>query len=725
MRKIFRELSVFKKLLFSYMAILLVSVGVMIFFTNTLFVGAVRDALVQRNTDTAAALKNDIDRNIRMIDEIKNSIVLDSDYNTYFRLKDPNGVNTLKNELGKYIYTSSFIDEIALYIYGDDYLYTGTGSYSVPLFISAAYKYENWSEEELVRDLCSATEPYVRAAENVSHFGVGESPKITFVYPLVSAAIKRYGALVFIVDRDGLNTALGETAESGAPTVCITDSNGNVISAPENPAVGRDAETAETSGIRRVGGINYLISVENSRYNGWRYISYTREDYALKTAHTAQRNIVLVFIALMIICGGVIYYNTKLHYRPIKKMKDYADKVNPGGAENEISSVISTIDYLSDRNKNLVDKYTDITKEHFVDCLLRGSAADTENMEISRDGFYTVAVLHFCSGSAGVHFDKIRRLAEENNALIKEYSNGGKLVLIIPQANSEPDIEELAQLHIRIKELSGEEVTMGVGNPCGSLEDIPNSYKQAHIALDYRLVKGTGELIFYREIEENDDSLDGYPYKELKILTYRLKEGNVDETEKILRDIISYVLTCNVSLFVARMLCFDLVNTVCAAVAEMNQELILPQKYYISVDSLVKYETVWELMESMRNICTNLCSVISENKYKNKEKLTGEMIDFINKNYTDTGFSIQNMADEFGMSMTNLSQYFKNHTQKTINDYVTNLRIKKSQELLANTDKQLSEIAEETGYLNTSSFIRRFKQITGVTPGQYAKLSRQ
>lgn len=266
---------------------------------------------------------------------------------------------------------------------------------------------------------------------------------------------------------------------------------------------------------------------------------------------------------------------------------------------------------------------------------------------------------------------------------------------------------------------------MGVGNPCGSLEDIPNSYKQAHIALDYRLVKGTGELIFYREIEENDDSLDGYPYKELKILTYRLKEGNVDETEKILRDIISYVLTCNVSLFVARMLCFDLVNTVCAAVAEMNQELILPQKYYISVDSLVKYETVWELMESMRNICTNLCSVISENKYKNKEKLTGEMIDFINKNYTDTGFSIQNMADEFGMSMTNLSQYFKNHTQKTINDYVTNLRIKKSQELLANTDKQLSEIAEETGYLNTSSFIRRFKQITGVTPGQYAKLSRQ
>ena len=216
MRKIFRELSVFKKLLFSYMAILLVSVGVMIFFTNTLFVGAVRDALVQRNTDTAAALKNDIDRNIRMIDEIKNSIVLDSDYNTYFRLKDPNGVNTLKNELGKYIYTSSFIDEIALYIYGDDYLYTGTGSYSVPLFISAAYKYENWSEEELVRDLCSATEPYVRAAENVSHFGVGESPKITFVYPLVSAAIKRYGALVFIVDRDGLNTALGETAESGA-----------------------------------------------------------------------------------------------------------------------------------------------------------------------------------------------------------------------------------------------------------------------------------------------------------------------------------------------------------------------------------------------------------------------------------------------------------------------------------------------------------------------------
>lgn len=53
-------------------------------------------------------------------------------------------------------------------------------------------------------------------------------------------------------------------------------------------------------------------------------------------------------------------------------------------------------------------------------------------------------------------------------------------------------------------------------------------------------------------------------------------------------------------------------------------------------------------------------------------------------------------------------------------DYCTLLRFEKARELL-HTDLTLLEISQQTGYYNTSSFIRRFKQVCGITPGEYKK----
>ena len=79
------------------------------------------------------------------------------------------------------------------------------------------------------------------------------------------------------------------------------------------------------------------------------------------------------------------------------------------------------------------------------------------------------------------------------------------------------------------------------------------------------------------------------------------------------------------------------------------------------------------------------------------------------------------MEYHFSMTLTNLSQYFKNQTGQTVIDYTTNLRMEKAKELLISTELGLNDIPLQVGYLNVSSFIRRFKQLTGLTPGQYVK----
>lgn len=738
MKNLLKNLSIFKKLLFSYLAILLVSVIVMIFFTNTFFIGTVRDELIKSNRDVLTSLMGNVDMNISEMEDIRDRITLSGDYEAYYKMNDTGKIMDLREELSKYVGTNSFIDEIVVYLYGDEYIYSSESSYTIPFFINTAFNYEGWEEEDFINDLESATASYIRASERVMSFEDEVKDYITFVYPITNSAMKKCGALMFMVESESLNKSTAIDFDAENSSVYILDSNNKMITKCGGDSVHFEGDIdkineSHGSKIRNINGDDYLISIVESENNGWRYVSFTKAEYALGKAYSAQQKIIIIFILIMILGGVIIYYVTKINYKPIQMLKSYADSVKPGSTGNEISDVINTIDYLNDKNRTLLNSFTDMTKEHIIDNLLKGNIKaiegdyNYEEIGVSfRFDYYLTAVLLFHNDvDIDAIFERIQTLVENKyDGWAKNYHDRNKIVLILTSDTGEVDYTRISRLHMEIKDISGEKVTMGVGEICFGVEDIPNSYMQASTALDYRVIKGADKVIFHDEIGHNDDSFDEYPHKEIKTLNYKLKEGDVGEIEAVLADIIDYVITCNVSLFIARGLCFDLINTICEAVSELNQEFIIPQKYYINVDHITKYETVGELMESVRNICTNLCALIKENKSAKHDNLLGDILEFIDKNYCDVNFSVQAMADEFGLSMTNLSQYFKNHTGNTVNEYITGLRIKKAQELLVTTNKNLTEITEAVGYINTSSFIRRFKQMTGVTPGQYSKMNK-
>jgi AraC-like DNA-binding protein len=97
------------------------------------------------------------------------------------------------------------------------------------------------------------------------------------------------------------------------------------------------------------------------------------------------------------------------------------------------------------------------------------------------------------------------------------------------------------------------------------------------------------------------------------------------------------------------------------------------------------------------------------------------IIEYINENYCRHDFSVGNMSKYFNTSSSNLTHYFKSNTGQTISNYVNNLRIEKAKELLIQKTYNLAEIVERIGYYDTSSFIKKFKSATGMTPIQYRK----
>ena len=66
-----------------------------------------------------------------------------------------------------------------------------------------------------------------------------------------------------------------------------------------------------------------------------------------------------------------------------------------------------------------------------------------------------------------------------------------------------------------------------------------------------------------------------------------------------------------------------------------------------------------------------------------------------------------------------MSYLFKKGFDVNFSEYLWNIRMEKAKELLSQTDMNIDQISVQVGYLNTSSFRRKFKQETGFTPSQY------
>ena len=57
----------------------------------------------------------------------------------------------------------------------------------------------------------------------------------------------------------------------------------------------------------------------------------------------------------------------------------------------------------------------------------------------------------------------------------------------------------------------------------------------------------------------------------------------------------------------------------------------------------------------------------------------------------------------------------------TISDYLLEYRLSKATTLLTSSEHNITEIAELTGFCDSSFFIKMFKKKTGVTPNAYRK----
>ena len=118
-----------------------------------------------------------------------------------------------------------------------------------------------------------------------------------------------------------------------------------------------------------------------------------------------------------------------------------------------------------------------------------------------------------------------------------------------------------------------------------------------------------------------------------------------------------------------------------------------------------------------------------ERQFLNRKEISNDLLEQFNKQlevHLDSGRlqeegipSIEQLADELGVSQRYLSDTLKKETGKTTTEHLQLYLIDEAKELLLKPNKTISEVAYELGFEYPPYFSRLFKKKEGISPTEY------
>lgn len=138
-------------------------------------------------------------------------------------------------------------------------------------------------------------------------------------------------------------------------------------------------------------------------------------------------------------------------------------------------------------------------------------------------------------------------------------------------------------------------------------------------------------------------------------------------------------------------------------------------------DPLSELKTQRAFYDIWISLCENVIS-IPKTQFVSTYHLSAlkDMLSFINENYGEK-LSLALIATSGKVGKTGCCTIFKQYLNKTPNEYLTELRLRKSMELLKNTDMTILEISYAVGFSGASYFTETFRKFYECTPSEYRK----
>lgn len=632
-------------------------------------------------------------------------------------VKDMEVISRLKS----YVNTNSFFDEIIIFRSDAPFLYTSAGTVCMQVLLTREYSF---SEEER-----AIFEQMLYSDNGGIQYFTSADVILRFV-PFPVFGHGKIGSAIYVLKKTTIEKTMALPPLDRGAIMALVDSYGKPIYVQNhewgNMDVAAIIEARYLNRFVRIDGRKYMLVVEKIDSTEWKLI-WLRPIQSFYQ-DTSLGILIIAMIAIFLISGCLIAGLSKKQYAPIKRISFITS--------NKTSDDLDNIEQAIRDHQNLshqVEKQRLMLRDNLLMRLLNGELiAEGELLKICQtldvftncDTVWVVSIRCSETLSKGVMEELLAfieaRYSKNGDAYAVNASQDQSMLMVCPidgvnrLSNMLFDVEEM------IGKLTGGTSRYGISTP-HSISKLAAAQLEAHTALEY--TKSPPENInFYDSIfvapQLNRDYLKiehqlagslrrGDEQAALDSLEMLLQS---DQNRKSARQIQRYY-QFRIAETIVRVVTDD---TITRTLRESDYEQLSP--LLISTLTYCSYE---EFDQYAHQIVLKVCQMMQNVIKVQQEQISHQVLNWVGEHIYDSALSLNMLCDTMGFSSAYWSQFFRERLAISFNDYVWSLRLQRCKDMLIHTEMPVKDIVLKIGYIDASSFIRRFRQVEGCTPGQY------
>ncbi len=307
--------------------------------------------------------------------------------------------------------------------------------------------------------------------------------------------------------------------------------------------------------------------------------------------------------------------------------------------------------------------------------------------------------------------------------------NSSRVGFIIQKPDRIPlDIEEVSEKCSYLQEVInngfGFTVTIAVSSGGVSAMELPEKLKECLGSLEYKSYMGTNSIIQYSDLNsffryEDYSTLDKYQ----KQLLESIKSGNEGLVKVTTQNIARYVTTNKININYMKNFYYTTLSSInniriSVSAIEVDKRHEEGRDIASLLKLIEKSESAEELNSLLEDVAVRIAEKVNNFNNKSIKLILRKAIDYIQEHYSEQ-VTLNEVAENIYVSTFYISRMFKKELGKSFVDYLNDVRIEKSKELLKDIKYKTYEVAEIVGISDPHYFSKLFKKYSGMTPSEY------
>lgn len=666
---------------------------------------------------------------------------------TNFMLEHPFYNQEGRNQLAQYSNNNPLIENAFVYYKASNNFYSAAGLYSYSAFEKKLSTLKV-GQDDLSKFLKTTT-------NQLAVYPVQSDPQrfqLAYYVPLKNISSENYGTAIFFLKNQELEKLLKNGTENKMDSIFLFDQqNQMILSSNKEINIKKFDQQLENSSIKKLTdkNIDYAVATTFVANDQLKLVSLM--DYSIYTQQASNLIWILVVVLIFVLLLGIglSFYLSYRQYRPFEHLDKSFKKLSLGQyPEEEIlfmeQSKFSTkaISFFEDHytlQKELNEQH-EVVRTLFLYHLLEGKTGTVQELQKKMydfglpfdNGTYTVCIVQpylsiNTQKNEPINSSILTSLPINIEGMSIEtlqlpFTNFWICILFLPTEKQNSHTSKIyKQFENQMNDVYNDDCRFFYGRSYPNALHISQSYKEACAAQEYGLFHPENKIVYYNEISISNENFSlAFQHQKLAKLRQSLDDGKIDDALQAVDSLFDDERLKKVSVNIFKCYYYDMINLILKIA--LNLDIKLPED---AVQQIINTNSLVDAKQKIKEIVSLICMEINERKKAKQSEQDNQIIQYIKENFASLDFSLEATAKMFGLTSPYLSRLIKQEIGLTASKYVQQLRLEKIKKELIETDEPIKAIIVNAGYYDISNYSRKFKQLVGVTPGQYRTLNKK